>query len=70
MRSHMCPKCQGSMAEGFVVTEKGGIPRVSGWSEGPPQKSWWGIIKLSGKQIPIATWRCHRCGYLEQYAPQ
>jgi hypothetical protein len=55
------------MAEGFVTSEKGGMPQVIGWSEGAPKQGWWGI-KNKGKPIPIATWRCQRCGLLENYA--
>ena len=68
MRSHTCPKCQSIMAEGFVAAEKYGMPTVSSWIEGAPRKGWWGDVKTSGKPIPIATWRCQRCGYLENYA--
>ena len=68
MRAHSCPKCQGAMGEGFMLTEKGGTRTVSTWVPGPPQKRWWGL-KLAAKPIEIATWRCPRCGYLENYAP-
>lgn len=67
MRSHSCPKCHSGMTEGYIVAEKGNMPHVSGWSEGPPDKRWWGL-KRSGKPIEIATWRCQRCGFLESYA--
>lgn len=56
------------MAEGFVPTEKSSMPTVNMWIEGAPQKGWWGNVKLPGKPIPIATWRCQRCGFLENYA--
>lgn len=69
MRSHICPKCQGSMAEGFIVSEKHGIPATASWAEGAPRKGWWGDVKIPGKPLPIATWRCNRCGFLENYAP-
>lgn len=69
MRSHSCPKCQGTMAEGFVAAEKSGFPVVSSWVQGPPEKGWWGNVKMRGKPITIATWRCQRCGYLENFAP-
>lgn len=68
MRNHNCPKCQGSMIEGFIPGEKSGMPIVSAWIEGPPEKGWWGNVKLPGKPKPISTWRCNRCGFLEQYA--
>ena len=65
-----CPKCQGTMTEGFVVDNTEGGRRVSSWVEGAPVRSFWRGIKLGGKSpIDIATWRCGRCGYLESYAP-
>lgn len=69
MRSNVCPKCQGSMSEGFVLDVKdGGSRAVSSWVEGAPQKAWYGL-KLRGRtQHEIQTWRCGRCGFLESYA--
>ena len=68
MRTNSCPRCQGSMIEGFVAYDKDGIKAVSKWIEGPPIKRWWGI-KVRGKaQYDIQTWRCARCGFLESYA--
>jgi predicted nucleic-acid-binding Zn-ribbon protein len=64
-----CPKCSGSLAEGFVVDVSHGTMAVSSWIEGAPEKSVWTGLKLSGKaRSEIATWRCKRCGFLEQYA--
>ncbi len=68
MRTKTCPKCQASMAEGFIPSEKHGMPALSGWIAGAPKKGWWGDVKLPGKPIPIATFRCNRCGFLEHYA--
>ena len=68
MHSKTCPKCQGTLAEGFVIAEKHGMPTVASWAEGTPTKGWWGDVKVIGKPIPIATWRCQRCGFLENYA--
>ena len=68
MRSNSCPKCQGSMTEGFVATDKDGARSVSTWVEGAPDKRWYGI-KIGGKvKHEIQTWRCGRCGFLESYA--
>lgn len=67
MRAHTCPKCQGSMHEGFVLSERYGVSAVSNWVEGPPRKSIWGL-KFKTKPIEIRTWRCQRCGFLENYA--
>jgi hypothetical protein len=70
MRTNQCPKCQGSMIEGFVVDYgHGGSNRVSAWIEGAPQKSFWMGLKLSGRRkLAIKTFRCGRCGFLEDYA--
>lgn len=69
MRSNTCPKCQSSMAEGFIAAERHSMPGISSWHEGAPRKGWWGDVKLSKKPLPIVTWRCNRCGFLENYAP-
>ena len=70
MRSHTCPKCQSSMAEGFVIdVNQSGAHTVSTWFEGAPERAWYGGIKTRGKpQFKIQSWRCNRCGFLEQYA--
>jgi predicted nucleic-acid-binding Zn-ribbon protein len=69
MRSNSCPKCGGSMTEGFIADTTYGGHGVSNWYEGPPQKSIWVGVKLSGKTArPIETHRCRRCGFLESYA--
>lgn len=67
MRSHTCPKCQSSMTEGFIAFDKSGLAEVAGWSEGAPKKGWFGV-KNKGKPVQISTWRCNRCGFLENYA--
>ena len=40
------------------------------WVGGEPVTSWWRAgLNLSGKeQLPVTTYRCRRCGYLESYA--
>ena len=65
-----CPKCTGSMAEGFVVDATHGSAAVSTWVEGAAEKSVWTGVKLSGRpRSEIVAWRCNRCGFLEHYAP-
>ena len=66
-----CPKCSGEMVQGFIVDLKdGGGRRVSSWVEGAPEKSFWGNTKNSPeeKQVPVGTFRCSACGFLESYA--
>ena len=65
-----CPKCSGSMAEGFVVDTTHGGAAVSSWVEGAPDRNVWIGVRLSGRpRSEISTWRCNRCGFLEHYAP-
>ena len=65
-----CPKCNGSMTEGFVVDHGDyGAAHVSTYQPGEPRKSFWTGLKQDKKaQIQITTFRCGRCGYLENYA--
>jgi hypothetical protein len=75
VKPQVCPKCQGEMVQGFVADYVASVIRVSSWVEGPPVKRSWGGIKLRSfwgtklrEQIPIGTFRCAVCGYLESYA--
>ena len=70
MPSRQCPKCAGSMSEGFVADRTHhSAAAVPSWVEGEPERSVWTGLKLRGKpRIDIASWRCTRCGFLEQYA--
>ncbi len=70
MPSRTCPKCSGSMSEGFVADRTDhSIAAVPSWIEGEPETSVWTGLKLDGKpRFDIATWRCGRCGFLEHYA--
>jgi uncharacterized protein DUF6487 len=65
-----CPKCGGPMAQGFIVDfHQGGSRRVSSWVEGAPQKSFWhGTTAPDLRGVPIGTFRCETCGFLESYA--
>ncbi len=69
MRSHDCPKCQGTMQEGFLLDETYGTRGQADWVEGAPEKSIWTGVKLGDRmRLPVETWRCGRCGFLESYA--
>ena len=64
-----CPKCQGDMVLGFVADFAAAQVVASTWVEGPPEKSvWYGTNVPEAKCIPIGTFRCAACGYLESYA--
>jgi len=69
MAQHTCPKCQASMMRGWVLDNTYGSRAVSAWVEGEPKKSIWVGVRLDGKKpIEIESWRCVRCGFVEQYA--
>lgn len=64
-----CPKCSGHMEQGFVPDNTYGARLVSHWAPGAPRKSFWQGTKLpAAKLVPIGTFRCESCGYLEEYA--
>ena len=66
-----CAKCGGTMTEGFVLDANygSGSYGLARWIAGKPIKSIWTGLKLSGKdKRDITSWRCNRCGYLENYA--
>ena len=74
-----CPKCSGEMVNGFVMDSTFGAALVSQWVKGSPQKARasFGILPQSGIEspkaddvIPIGTFRCQSCGFLEFYARQ
>lgn len=65
-----CPKCGGDMTQGFVLdlVDLGNF-HVPNWFSGVPQRGGWQSIKVEQKKaIPIATFRCSACGFLESYA--
>ena len=65
-----CPKCNGEMMQGFIFDRgDGGLRRVINWVEGAPEKAFWTITKVSKEKcVPVGTFRCSVCGFLESYA--
>ena len=66
-----CPKCNGEMLQGSIAKEwgQGGSQCVSYWVEGVPDKSFWHHTSVSAEKcVPIGTFRCSMCGFLESYA--
>lgn len=64
-----CPNCKSEMQQGFVIDNTYGARIVSHWAAGAPRKSFWVGTKLpEEQQIPIGTFRCPTCGYLQSYA--
>ncbi len=68
---HDCPKCQSRMEQGFILDIGYGTRMPSSWYGGQPQRSMWTGTKIKGlPTAPIESWRCTRCGFLENYAPR
>ena len=69
-RSLDCPRCGGTMETGFLIDVGYGQTAVPNWVAGEPVSSFWSAgLKLRGKdKLPVTTYRCRRCGYLESYA--
>jgi predicted nucleic-acid-binding Zn-ribbon protein len=68
MPAMVCPKCGSPMTTGYLL-DQGDLPKITGWIEGPPEKSFWKVLKLKGKRrFEITADRCERCGFLELYA--
>jgi predicted nucleic-acid-binding Zn-ribbon protein len=68
MRTPNCSKCGGTMVEGYALTSNQHGKSVVSWTDGAPDRRWWGL-KVRTKPVPVATWKCRRCGLLEFYAP-
>jgi hypothetical protein len=42
---------------------------VTQWVEGNPEANFWTGLKLKNRDVmPVMTFRCPHCGYLESYA--
>lgn len=76
----ICYKCESEMVRGFIwdITH-GGMGQCT-WVEGLPRKGFLGGVKPDhpasfwtgaypeGAALPVATFRCPTCGFLESYA--
>jgi hypothetical protein len=65
-----CPRCRGRMEPGYVMDRGDQNSRhAAQWVEGPPERSFWTGLKLKDRAVlPVTTYRCAECGYLESYA--
>jgi phage FluMu protein Com len=65
-----CPKCETIMEMGFLLDHEGhNAASQPAWVRGTPERSFWTGIKMDGKEkLPVLTYRCPKCGYLESYA--
>ena len=69
-RALECSKCGQEMEPGIILDNKVGNEFAqSAWVDGQPEKNFWTGLALKGHQrLPIRTFRCTKCGYLESYA--
>lgn len=64
-----CIKCHAQMEPGWVPDNTHAGFQTQCWSPGDPQPSFWTGLKLEKEKIiPVTTYRCPKCGYLESYA--
>ncbi|MDH5507997.1 MAG: PF20097 family protein [Anaerolineae bacterium] len=67
----MCLKCGGEMEAGYITSYTPGGMEIPTWNPGIPKRGWLGTLKLdSRKYIPIRTFRCIQCGFLESFAKE
>lgn len=68
--SLICSKCGGSLNEGFIIEHALGNTAFSAkWHPGKPECNVFGGTQIEKDQlIPIRSYRCEQCGFLEFYA--
>lgn len=64
MSSHNCPRCDGMMETGFLVDAYGRAIQQCLWAEGEV----WAHMLGGKRRLPVTTFRCSECGYLESFA--
>ena len=65
-----CPRCGGSLEQGFLLDESHGTRKPGKWIEGEPEYWLWNLKIRGRRQIEITSYRCTRCGLLESYAAE
>jgi hypothetical protein len=66
-----CPKCNGSMEPGLMLDRKDWATELQvRWVGGEPTpKTFFGGLNLKDQEpLPVTTYRCEGCGYLESFA--
>jgi hypothetical protein len=67
--SPTCPRCRSEMVRGYLLDRTHGGFGMGTWIEGPPERSAFDLVKPRlERSIPIMSYRCAGCGYLELYA--
>ena len=71
MKTPNCPKCQGSMEEGYLMDQGDNAPGQSHWrtrESAPRQLLGFITIQQAKNMLAVTTFRCVKCGFLESYA--
>ena len=64
-----CLKCDGAMEEGFIMDLTVGGAGQKQWGKGKPKRTFIaGDVPSSGLRFKVTTYRCCKCGFLEDYA--
>jgi hypothetical protein len=57
------------MEAGFLRDRRNGsFSMPAEWIKGVPEKTWFGMLKIRSPRLAIESFRCEKCGFLEQYA--
>lgn len=71
MAQPICPDCQRRLEGGFLLDSSQGGYAAGQWVEGPPEKNFWGLLKLKGRRrLTVYAWRCPGCAQVRLYAPE
>lgn len=64
MKKHICPKCTGEMTKGMIGDRES--------LDNELRQTWGKNINWLGTgltdSVPVTTFRCDQCGYLESFA--
>jgi hypothetical protein len=66
-----CTKCQGELEGGFMLDHNDVSAHQALWASGAPTRT---VASDTGpskteRMLPVVTFRCTKCGYLESFAP-
>ena len=65
----MCPDCNETMVEGFILDMTSGSRLVPRWLKGSPEMDAWMGVKTKGRECRnVLSYRCEQCGPLRSYA--
>lgn len=64
-----CVQCRRPMDRGYLVDHGYGTVYPLAWAAGFPKWSrWLGLTLKKKDKVPVATFRCPRCGRLDSFA--